>query len=107
MMNKIFSLVVSLWITIDSSIFMFISHDFKYLYMFSLIFAIGELIFCNKHILLKLRRSLLFSLLMGYAIIKLFTEYYSGLSICFVIIIALIIVDYKERNARTSQNSNT
>lgn len=100
MMNKIFSLVVSLWITIDSSIFMFISHNFKYLYMFSFIFALNELFFCNKSKFLKIRRSLLFSLLIGYAAIKLFTDYYSGLSICFVIIIALIIVDYQERHAR-------
>ncbi len=99
-MSKIFTLVVSLWLTIDSTIFMFISHNFKYLYMFSLMFALSEFMLCNKHKLLKIRRSLLFSLLLGYAIIKLFTEYYSGLSICFVIIIVLIIIDYIERHGR-------
>ncbi len=103
-MSKIFNLIVSLWLTIDSTIFMFISHNFKYLYMFSLMFALSELALCNKHKFLKFRRSLLFSLLLGYATIKLFTEYYSGLSICFVIMIVLIIVDYLERHGRASKN---
>lgn len=100
MINKLFNLIVPLWLTIDSAIFIFISHTFIYLYIFSLIFSINEMLLyrCNKF--LKIRRSLLFSLLIGYAAIKLFTEYYSGLSICFVIMIVLIIVDYSERHAR-------
>lgn len=105
-MSRIFSLIVSLWIMIDSSIFIYVSHDCKYLYLFAFIFATIELFMSKKHSFLKIRRSLLFSLLLGYGIIKLFTEYYSGLSICFVIIIVLIAIDYSERHGRNSKNNN-
>ena len=105
-MSKIFSLIVSLWIIIDSSIFIFVSHDCKYLYLFAFIFATIELFMSKKLMFLKIRRSLLFSLLFGYSLIKLFTEYYSGLSICFVIIIVLIVVDYLERHGRNSKSCN-
>lgn len=102
-MSKLFSLIVSLWVIIDSSIFICVSHHCKYLYLFSFIFAIIELLMSKKTIFLKIRRSLLFSLLLGYSVIKLFTEYYSGLSICFVIIIILIVVDYLERHGRINK----
>lgn len=103
-MSRLFSSIVSLWLIIDSAIFIFISPKFKFLYLFVFIFANFEFLISKKNKFLKIRRSLLFSLLLGYVLIKLFTEYYSGVSIGFVIIILLVVVDYLERHGRNYKN---
>jgi len=85
MINITFNLIVSLWLIIDSTIFMFVSNNFKYLYLFTFIYGLIEFCLYKKKTLLSIRRPLLFSCMLGYSFIKLLTEYYSGLSICIVI----------------------